>query len=107
MTKFPYVENLTSNSWNAVANQFKIKIDGVEYFQSYESLIFAIDRLNGKITIDPTYFCYSKTTSKYQSWFLSDDMLQEIKKRFKKDNLETFEYDNWTIEFTDINTLPY
>lgn len=105
--KFPYVKNLISNSGNAVANQFKVEIDNVEYYQSYESLILAIDRLNNKILIDKTYFCYSTTTSKYQSWFIGEEILKEIKKRFKKGNLETFEYNYWTIEFTDLNPLPY
>lgn len=55
----------------AVKNQFQIEIDGKIIFQSYNSVI-AIKE-NGKITLDETYWDYSKTTGKYRNQFLGED----------------------------------
>lgn len=75
------VTNLTSNrSGREVANQFELTDDnGNTFFQSYRSIIAKIDKL-GKVTLDPTYWNYSKTTSKYRSSFLGESTKETQKK---------------------------
>lgn len=52
-------------------NQFLIRTDKQEIFQSYSSII-AIKE-NGKITLDEKTWDYSKTTGKYRNRFLGED----------------------------------
>jgi hypothetical protein len=63
------VSNLLSSSGNKVANQFIIETDNKIFFQSYNSMIAEVS--NGKIYLDPVYYKYSKTTSKYLNRFLN------------------------------------
>ena len=63
------VSNLLSSSGNKVANQFIIETDNKIFFQSYNSMIAEV--CNGKIYLDPVYYKYSKTTSKYLNRFLN------------------------------------
>ena len=63
------VSNLLSSSGNKVANQFVIENDNEIFFQSYKSIIANVK--NGKIFLDPVYYKYSKTTSKYLNRFLN------------------------------------
>jgi hypothetical protein len=63
------VANLMSSNGNKVANQFVIETGSKIYFQSYNSIIAEID--GGQIYVDPVYYNYSKTTSKYLYRFLN------------------------------------
>jgi len=63
------VSNLISSNGNKVANQFIIETDNKIYFQSYNSIIAEV--YNSKIYLDPVYYKYSKTTSKYLYRFLN------------------------------------
>ena len=69
------VSNITNNRNNIVANQFIIETDNATYFQSYKSIIVKIEE-NGvypdKVTLDPVYWNYSRTTSKHRSSFLGE-----------------------------------
>ena len=69
------IENMKSAQGNKVPNQF-ILTDrkGVQYFQSYESMIAVIK--NDVITLDKTYWNYSVTTSKYRNIFTGLDTKQ-------------------------------
>ena len=59
------VSNLTRNS-RAVANQFDVTFDNGYAFQSYESLIAV--QYNGRLYLTNKHD-YSKTTSKYTTWW--------------------------------------
>ena len=61
---------LSPVSGRPVANQFIISDDnGNTFFQSYESIIAKKDPY-GRITLDPYFWDYSKTTAKYRNEFL-------------------------------------
>ena len=70
---------ISKKSGNPIANQFIITTDKGLYFQSYNSIICFIDKTNDKIYLDPSYWNYSKTTSKYRNQFLNTNS-QEINK---------------------------
>ena len=63
------VQNVISSRGNAIANQFEIYVDGMKYFQSYNTIIAKIDK-GHKITLDTNALDYSRTTSKYLYLFL-------------------------------------
>ena len=66
------VRNMVSpRTGRPVANQFIIEVNGVVYFQSYETIIAKKEK--GEITIDENYWDYSKTTLKYLKEFLRDE----------------------------------
>lgn len=77
------VSNMYSTRTNSkIANQFIIKDDnGVEYFQSYNSIIVKI--ADGKTYLDEYYWNYSRTTSKYRSSFLMENT-KETEKKIKE-----------------------
>ncbi len=80
------VSNITNNRNNIVANQFVIETDNVTYFQSYKSIIVKIEdngSLPDKITLDPVYWNYSRTTSKHRSTFLNEST-KETEKKIKE-----------------------
>jgi DUF4097 and DUF4098 domain-containing protein YvlB len=65
------VYNMTSSNGNKIANQFEIENDdGSITFQSYNSVI--AKKHKGKITLDSTYWDYSRTTGKYRNMFLNE-----------------------------------
>jgi len=65
------VKQMTSPRSNrSVANQFIIYTSEGKYFQSYDSIIVAIE--NGKITLDENTWDYSRTTGKYRNEFLGE-----------------------------------
>ena len=65
------VKQMTSlRSYRPVANQFIIYTNKGKYFQSYDSIIVAIE--DGKITLDENTWNYSRTTSKYRNEFLGE-----------------------------------
>jgi hypothetical protein len=79
------ISNITNAKGNKVANQF-IVYDGLKtYFQSYNSIIVKIERLEGKeVTIlDPVYWNYSRTTSKHRSTFLNEST-KETQRKIKE-----------------------
>jgi len=85
------VKNIKSNNGNEVANQFHIIDDnGIEYFQSYQSIIAKKDKL-GNVTLDKNYWNFSKTTGKYRNIFLNESKHETEKKinnnTYKLDNL--------------------
>jgi hypothetical protein len=80
------VTNMTSNSGNAIANQFIIDDNNESYFQSYKSMIAKIDKF-GKIFLDSHYWDYSRTTSKYRNMFLNMTT-KEIEKGIKSNEIE-------------------
>ena len=63
------MQNMISNRGNAIANQLEIYVDGVKYFQSYNTIIAKIEK-GHKITLDTNALDYSRTTSKYLYLFL-------------------------------------
>ena len=65
-----YVENMTNNKGNMIANQFRISDNGKQYFQSYHSTIVKIE--NGQVFLDSYYWDYSRTTSRYRNMFLNE-----------------------------------
>lgn len=75
------IQNMLTSSGGKAANQFVI-IDekGDKYFQSYDSKI-ALITSDGCIYLDPIYWNYSTTTSKYRNIFLNKST-DEIKKRY-------------------------
>ena len=72
------VENMTSTRGNKVPNQFIITDKGVEYFQSYRSII--AKKSEGKIYLDDYYWDYSTTTGKYRNEFLGEGIAETRKK---------------------------
>lgn len=87
------VQNMTSKTGKAVANQFIITDDnGSTFFQSYKSTIAFIpysysplkpveDRMpNEKIILDETTWDYSTTTGKYRNEFLGEGIADTRKK---------------------------
>jgi hypothetical protein len=80
------VKNMTSlKSYNNIPNQFIITDDNKTYFQSYKSIIVKIERLEDKVVtyLDPVYYNYSRTTSKYRNAFLGEST-KEIESKIKQ-----------------------
>lgn len=84
------VRNLYSSKGNKVPNQFVIELENKIVFQSYNSVIAEVTK--GIIYLDPVYYNYSKTTSKYLYMFLNmnkkqlQDGLKSGKIQFKNLN---------------------
>ena len=75
------VSNMISSRGNTVPNQFIIKTDKGNYFQSYKTIIALIENNPNKIILDNNALNYSKTTSKYLYQFLDmkkDEILLKI-----------------------------
>lgn len=80
------VKNMTSlKSYNNIPNQFIIYDGNKTYFQSYKSIIVKIERLEDKVVtyLDPVYYNYSRTTSKYRNAFLGEST-KEIESKIKQ-----------------------
>ena len=79
------VENMLSNrSHKPVANQFKITMqNGLEVFQSYETIICIKDPRNNEIYLDKNSWDYSNTTSRYRKLYLNEDT-KTTKEKIKK-----------------------
>jgi hypothetical protein len=80
------VKNMTSlKSYNNIPNQFIIYDDNKTYFQSYKSIIVKIERTETEVKtyIDPVYYNYSRTTSKYRNAFLGEST-KEIESKIKQ-----------------------
>ncbi len=69
------VQNMTSHSGNKVANQFVVTGEHTgqsgQFFQSYDSVIAFSPADGSTVTLDRTYWDYSRTTSKYRNQFLN------------------------------------
>ena len=83
------VQNFENRNGRAVPNQFIINDNkngfNVEIFQSYSSTIAkrVTDQIDSDIvhiTLDPTYWDYSVTTSKYRNQFLNETKKETQKK---------------------------
>lgn len=74
-----HVKNMRSSRGNEVANQFIITNENGKFFQSYDSMIVFISN-DGKITLDKTYWDYSKTTGKYRNQFLGENKVETERK---------------------------
>ena len=62
---------LSPRSNKPIANQFKIVMqNGLEVFQSYETIICIKDPRNNEIYLDANSWDYSNTTSRYRNFFL-------------------------------------
>ena len=64
------VQNMISSRGNTVANQFIIKGEHWEVFQSYDSVIAKRRLDTGAVQLDEHYWNYSPTTSRYLNKFL-------------------------------------
>lgn len=84
------VKNLYSSKGNKVPNQFVIELENKILFQSYDSIIAEVTK--GFIYLDPVYYNYSKTTSKYLYIFLN------MNKKKLKDELKSGK-----IQFKNLN----
>lgn len=90
----PNVTNMNSpRTGGKVANQYLITLDseiksieeiGGEntkvYFQSYDSIIAYKDIVTNQVVLDPIYWNYSRTTSKYRCIFLGETTKETQKK---------------------------
>lgn len=76
------VQNLYSTSGNKVANQYNIEHNGVDYFQSYDTVVARYKPYYLEVTED---YNYSNTTSKYfkqwlKQWDFTDKEIDKLKK---------------------------
>lgn len=76
------VQNLYSTSGSKVANQYNIEHNGVDYFQSYDTVIARYKPYYLEVTED---YNYSNTTSKYfkqwlKQWDFTDKEIDRLKK---------------------------
>jgi hypothetical protein len=72
------ITSMLSTKGNPVPNQFIIKTEDSEYFQSYETII-AQKKNDGTIILSPEWN-YSRTTSKYRAIFLKESTAETLKK---------------------------
>ncbi len=69
--KVPKVENMVSNSGNAIPNQYILTLDNCTIFQSYDTTI-AVKFNDGTIVLSDDWTYSSSTTSKYRNIFLGE-----------------------------------
>ena len=73
LNDIPLVEPLRSpRSRQPIANQYVVYSKDYRTFQSYGSIIVAIDNSTRQVYLNRTYWNYSKTTSKYRAIFLCE-----------------------------------
>ena len=85
-TRTMKVSNLTSpKTGREVPNQFVIRDNGTEWFQSYQSIIGKWE--DGTIYLDEYYWDYSTTTSKYRNRWLGLTS-QEVKRAINKGEIK-------------------
>jgi len=65
------VEQMINDNDNPAANQFVIRFDNCLVFQSYDSLIAAVDYNKQEIILFPDWD-YSRTTGKHRNIFFRD-----------------------------------
>jgi len=81
------VTNLRSSKGNKVPNQYSIDTGKSILFQSYDNIIAEVQFWNGIIYLDPVYYNYSKTTSKYLYMFLNMSK-KEIQNELKSGKIQ-------------------
>ena len=72
------INNMKSNKGRTIPNQYVIRLDNCDVFQSYETVIAIRDYnyikyggdANTKIYLNKDYYDYSKTTSRYRNKYL-------------------------------------
>lgn len=74
------VDNIRNANGRKVANQFVIKTDDGQWFQSYGTIIAGFTKEG--LVFDKDYWNYSRTTSRHRNNFTGLDT-QETKKRIK------------------------
>ena len=75
---------LSPRSNKPIANQFKIVMqNGLEIFQSYETIIAVMDHKNFQVYLDKNHWNYSNTTSRYRKLYLNEDT-KTTKEKIKK-----------------------
>ena len=73
LNDIPLVETLRSpRSGRPIANQYIVYSKDYRTFQSYGSIIVAIDRSTRQVYLNRTYWDYSKTISKHRAIFLGE-----------------------------------
>jgi len=65
---------------NKSKNQMVISINGVQYFQSFESIIAVKDLNRKQVVLDRKYWNFSRTTSRYRIQFLGESTVETRKK---------------------------
>jgi len=80
--KVPKVENMVSNSGNAIPNQYILALDNCTIFRSYDTAI-AVKFNDGTIVLSDDWD-YSSTTSKYRNIFL-DETTAETRRNIDND----------------------
>ena len=83
------IEQMTSRTGRAGANQFIVQSKAGLMFRSYDSNI-AFKPVSGKIQLDKNYWNYSTTTGKYRNQFL-DESRAETEKKIKSGEYELTE----------------
>jgi len=81
------IENMTGRTGRPVANQFIIRVNNRQYFQSYSTIVAMIDE-HGHVFLDRDKWDYSVTTGKYRNQFLCDDGIAETRKKIKSGEYE-------------------
>ena len=76
------IENLVNARGNKVANQFKIAAKNKTYFQSYNSVVAAVNRKTGETWLYKNWE-YSNTTRKYLYQFLWECGRSDLSNRKK------------------------
>tara|TARA_R100001198_G_C5125341_1_gene146113 strand:+ start:265 stop:585 length:321 start_codon:yes stop_codon:yes gene_type:complete len=80
------INNMISDKGNTIPNQYIIRLDKCDVFQSYEAVIAIrnYDYVNGKyeVYLNKEYYDYSRTTSKYRNKYLGLTN-KEVKEKIK------------------------
>ena len=80
------INNMISDKGNTIPNQYVIRLDNCDVFQSYETVIAIrnYDYVNGKyeVYLNKEYYDYSRTTSKYRNKYLGLTS-KEVKEKIK------------------------
>ena len=76
------INNMKSNKERTVPNQYVIRLDNCDVFQSYETVIAIRDYDLDEVYLNKEYYDYSKTTSKYRNKYL-ELTTKEIEQKIK------------------------
>ena len=64
------INNMISDKGNTIPNQYVIRLDNCDVFQSYETVIAIRDYDLNEVYLNKEYYDYSNTTSKYRNKYL-------------------------------------
>jgi len=73
------VRHMETASGGQAPNQFIIKTEEGDWFQSYKSLICFYGN-SGEVLLDKNYWDYSSTTGRYRNQFLGENKAATLKK---------------------------